>query len=145
MRVTDKHFQEWEKEAFGYGYGTGEAYILPLLHQFFATLPDGHAYTSERVVEYLDAAPAWLLINVLCRENILDYGTSPRNGWLTHAGELLREYVLSHSPEELYTIVAADMDPRELFCTRTFCTCPDGVDGQGCQNNPLWQPLLSVP
>ena len=32
--VTDKHFREWEQAAFGYGYGTGEAHILPVSPDF---------------------------------------------------------------------------------------------------------------
>jgi hypothetical protein len=141
--ATDKHFREWEREAFGYGYGTGEYYILPILHHFFLTLEDGHAYEAENVARELGNAEAWFLLNVLCHMNIVDYGTSPRYGWLTPMGERLRDYVLCRTPEMLYSIVMADGYNHGVFdvseeCSLDFCNCPDGVAGQGCLNNPLF-------
>ena len=136
--VTEKHFREWEQEAFGYGYGTGETYILPALHAFFLHLEDGHAYTAATMEEGLGGTAAWLLINVLCRTQMLDYGTSPRFGWLTRQGQRLRDYVLSKTPEELYEIVTQDMDPAQPLCSRTFCHCEDGMETAGCRHNPLF-------
>jgi hypothetical protein len=136
--VTDKHFREWEHAAFGYGYGTGEAHILPILHAFFAQLEQGHSYEAAVFAAAVGAPSAWFLLNVLCAENILDYGTSPRYGWLTPLGERLRDYVLARTPEELYAIATQDFAPDEPLCSRNFCNCACGSDDQGCVYNPLW-------
>jgi hypothetical protein len=138
MLVTDKHFREWEHEAFGYGYGTGEAHILPILHAFFAQLEDGRSYEAALFETEVGAPSAWFLLNVLCRADILDYGTSPRYGWLTPLGERLRDYVLCHTPEELYAIVTQDVDHEHPLCSQAFCNCPGGSDDEGCRQNPLW-------
>jgi len=143
--VTDKHFREWEQDAFGYGYGTGEAHILPALHAFLLHLEDGHAYTAHAMEDGLGGPVAWLLINILCRTHILDYGTSPRYGFLTPQGVRLRVYVLSKTPEELYEIVTQEMDPAHPLCSRTYCNCDDGTDDVGCQHNPLFNEQMGVP
>lgn len=136
--VTDKHFREWEQDAFGYGYGTGEAHILPVLWSFMAHLEHGHAYSAEVMEEVLGSTVAWLLINVLCRTHILDYGTSPRYGWLRVQGERLRDYMLNQTPEALYVIATQDFDYDEPLCSRWWCNCADAVEGEGCRHNPLF-------
>ena len=109
-----------EQDAFGYGYGTGEAFILPALHGFLLHLEQGQSYSAEAMEAGLGGTVAWLLINVLCRAQILDYGTSPRFGFLTPQGERLRDYVLSKTPEELYEIVTQGLDPVQPLCSRAF-------------------------
>lgn len=144
MIVTDKHFREFEQDAFGYGYGTGEAHILPAVRAFLLHLEGGHAYTAQAMEYALGATVAWLLINVLCRTKILDYGTSPRYGWITPQGERLRDYVLSKTAEELYEIATAEVDHDHPLCSRNWCNCPDALEGQGCRNNPLFHEQVSV-
>jgi hypothetical protein len=136
VTITDKHFQDWEQAVWGYGYGTGEAFVLPALHAFLVPLAEG--YHADEMVEVLGGPVTWLLINVLCHADILEYGTSPRHGWLTPKGQRLREYVLRHTPDELYTIVTrheANALPR---CSPTMCNCADALEGEGCRHNPLW-------
>ena len=94
--TIEQHFINWESHTFGYGYGTGEPHILPALKAFFDCLGrDGnlHAYDYQRLESALTPTVAWLLINVLCSADILEYGTSPRHGWLTTAGQIGRAHV----------------------------------------------------
>ena len=141
--VTDKHFREWEQVTFGYGYGTGELHILPILHAFFAALEDGSAYNASHFVAQWGGAVTWLLLNALLHGGILEYGTSPRYGWLTPQGERLREYVLSKTPKDLYDIATMDVDYDHPLCSRSFCNCPDGSDTQGCRHNPLFREYVA--
>jgi hypothetical protein len=142
--VTDKHFREWEQEAFGFGYGTGEAYILPILSRFFRALTHGVGshnaghYDAERLAAQLGDAHTWFLLNVLCRMDVIAYGTSPQYGWLTTLGQRLFSYVRVRTPHQLYAIVTQDGEPAQPLCSRTSCHCPDGSDTQGCQHNPLF-------
>jgi hypothetical protein len=119
--ITDKQFREWEQAYLGYGYGTGEAYICPALHAFFAALEEGRSYQHTILEQRFGGLAAWLLINLLAHADIIEYGTSPRFGWLTPRGTILRDYVLSKTPAELTDIASA-------------CE-PEGE--HACSNNPL--------
>ena len=106
MKVTDKKsFQDWEDSVFGYGYGTGEKYIIPALKRFLELCnegPDGICYDFEIIENELTPTVAWLLITILSNDEIIDYGTSPRFGWLTDRGIALKEFVMKYSGQELY-------------------------------------------
>lgn len=145
MKVTDKHFREWEQDAFGYGYGTGEQYILPALHAFFTLLDDRHAYTAETLEQQLGGPVAWFLLNVLCKTDIVDYSISPRYGWLTLQGARLCDYVLSKTPAALYAVVTQDVPEDVPLCSRFFCNCEDGPALQGCRHNPLFHATVPTP
>jgi hypothetical protein len=145
LQVTDKCFKEWERDVFGFGYGTGEAHILPALQTFLRHVDGGHTYTAQTIERVLGGPVTWLLINVLCHADILDYGTSPRCGWVTPQGERLRAYVVSKTVDQLYAIVTQAPDPTQPLCSRTFCNCPDGTDTAGCRHNPLFSDTVSAP
>ena len=89
--MTIKEFAEWEDSTFGYGYGTGEAAIIDGIRHFFTLLEDGRKYNFEVLEKEIGAFAAWLLINAFCKSNIVEYGTSPRFGWLTGKGEGMRD------------------------------------------------------
>lgn len=107
--MTNAEFTQWESDTFGYGYGTGEAIILPVLQTFLAACRNkdggGSNYSYERISDEIGAIPTWLLINILARTGIIEYGTSPRYGWLTSKGEELREFVCFHSVMELCDLI----------------------------------------
>ena len=42
--MNNYDFKKWENDAFGFGYGTGEAVIVPLLRHFFDLLKDNDQY-----------------------------------------------------------------------------------------------------
>lgn len=129
------HFRDWEGDAFGFGYGTGEPVIIPAIKTFFAAFgrddsPRGYDY---RVLEEAVGAPvAWLLINRFCRLNILEYGVSPRFGWLTTRGERLRDYFASKGVDDLLE----DLQAPEYYneCYPDHCNC----DGPAKCVNPFW-------
>lgn len=132
-RVTDKNFIDWEGEIMGYGYGTGEKYTLKVLINFMSALEDKRSYNYKIVEKKLGKTSTWLLINILCKDDILEYGTSPRYGWLTSKGELLREYLDDKSLDELYGIVMSRSEDS-VFCYKNFCNCGLGI--KKC--NPLF-------
>lgn len=104
----EQHFINWETEVFGHGYGSGELHVLPALKTLLELVPReglGEVYDHEILEREVGAATAWLLIGILCRAGILQYGTSPRHGWLTPAGGRLRDFVSARSAEELVSIV----------------------------------------
>ena len=137
-KTTDQHFADWEGYAFGYGYGTGEHHTLPAVRRFLELTPAGAAYDYQQLEAKLGGAVAWLLINALCRVNVLEYGTSPRGAWLTPSGRRLREFMLARSDGEL-----VDMTNQEegyVGCSPDACNCgPNGyVAGRRC-DNPFWE------
>jgi len=139
---TVKNFADWWDGAFGYSYGTGEIYIIPALRIFMENVSRGECgqerqYDSEKIEEQLGPAVAWLLINALCSDGVIDYGTSPRFGWLNDKGVALRDFILAHTTDELYAMT--DRDERDIVCYKDACNCgPKGfVLGKKCQN-PFW-------
>lgn len=134
MRANDQHFIDWECHALGYGYGTGEEFIIPALKRFMEMAPPcGGSYHHEALEAALGPAVAWLLINLLCRADIIEYGTSPRHGWLTRKGEALKAYLASKSTDELLAVIG----DGESCCFPDTCQC----EGVNCPN-PLWVDAL---
>jgi hypothetical protein len=138
MKNIDQCFSDWEGHVFGFGYGTGEPYILPVLKQFLSECPIDGAYDHVKLEATLSPPVAWLLINMLAGANVLEYGTSPRFGWLTPQGIRLKEYVGSKTVDELVDLVCRDEDYTP--CYPTACNCgPDGYEeGRKCEN-PFWR------
>lgn len=136
-KTLDESFRDYEASAFGFGYGTGEAFIVPALHRLFSAIPD-RLYAHTALEEAVGGPAAWLLINVLCREGNIEYGTSPRFGWLTPSGERLRSYLLAKTPDELLEVLA--YDENYIICSRDSCNCgPEGYEpGRKCAN-PFWE------
>lgn len=137
-RTLADHFRDWESEVLGFGYGSGEPYVLQSLKLFLEACPtDGH-YNYQRLEEIVGPSATWLLIGLLCRAKILEYGTSPRFGWLTDQGRALRAFVESHSVDDLCDIVC-DWE-NGAYCTADSCNCgPRGyVEGKKLCHNPFW-------
>lgn len=135
MKTLDNYFADWETETFGYGYGTGEEHVLPALKLFMAAIGRDdrlRAYDHTKLEAAVGAPVAWLLINVLCHADIIEYGTSPRYGWLTKEGEALKAYIDSKTVEELYE--ATSRDQEYVHCYPTYCNCDEG---EKC-SNPFW-------
>lgn len=134
----DEYFADWESHVFGFGYGTGEDYVLGALRRFMELCPaedaDSRAYDHEELARELSPAVAWLLINVMGHADIIEYGTSPRYAWLTPCGYRLRQFVLAHTLDELI-----EMIDRGEGCSPTSCNHgPQGYEkGRVCQN-PFW-------
>lgn len=133
MKTNDDYFHDWEASVFGFGYGTGEEYIIPILRRFVLAIPKcGESYKHEALEAEFGPVIAWLLINALCHADVIEYGTSPRFGWLTPIGEKLREYMESKTDEELQD--ALDRDNDYIACYPDWCNC----DGPMCRN-PFWR------
>lgn len=131
-KSLDDFFRDWEGEALGFGYGTGEPCTLKALKDFMSAIPK-RSYDYHVLEVTLTPTVAWLMINILCKEHALNYGVSPRFGWLDPNGEELKRYVDARSVEELVTIVQ-DCDDTTNFCYKTHCNCDDT---ERCLN-PFW-------
>ncbi|MBS7698559.1 hypothetical protein [Chelatococcus sp. YT9] len=139
LRSLDDYFRDWESDAFGFGYGTGEPHTILALKAFLELIPETGGYDYQELENALGATVAWLLINILCGNDTLEYGTSPRYAWLTPHGKKLRAYVASKTADELISIVT-DFDPSFPGCSQDSCNCgPHGYDRTRVCPNPFWQ------
>jgi len=139
-KTLDENFADWEGHVFGFGYGTGEPYILPVLKRFLALCPGpGETYDHEALARDLGPAVSWLLINALAHADIIEYGTSPRYGWLTESGRALKAYVESKTDDELVEIACQQ---RDTPCYPDACNCgPNGYEEGRVCSNPFWNDL----
>lgn len=141
-KTLDQNFIDWEANAFGYGYGTGEPHIIPTLKTFMDTigrkdLPTAYDYQNLEAV--LGPAVAWLLINTLCHVDIIDYGSSPRFGWLTNQGITLKEFISTKTVAELIDL-CCERDENYIICYPNSCNCgPEGYDPNLVCHNPFWK------
>lgn len=142
QKTIEQNFADWEQYMFGFGYGTGEVHTLGALKVFFAEFGVGVAnengYHYEALEEVCGPAVAWLLINAL-GSTALNYGTSPRYGWLTPEGEALKKFIDSKTLEELVSICCEQPDDY-TYCMPDACNCgPCGYEeGRVCVN-PFWK------
>ena len=146
MKSIEQHFADWESQTFGYGYGTGEKPVLEALRTFLSACSEGsnvRAYDYKKVEDLLGRSTTWLLINVLARADIIEYGSSPRFGWLTKEGEALAAFVGAHTVEDL---VGYTETPESYSgCFRDLCQCEaKGRPGVAC-GNPFWKGLPVLP
>lgn len=139
-KSEENSFIDWEAHTFGLGYGTGECHVVPAIRQFLSLCNDeGEKGYRHNVLENeLTPTVAWLLINTLCKAHILEYGTSPRFGWLTPEGEALKAFTLSKTADDL-TDLATSHTQDHVICAPRCCNCgPRGyIAGRHCEN-PFW-------
>lgn len=139
-KSIEDNFADWEGATFGFGYGSGEEHVIPALRAFLKLCPNGdlhHAYDYDELERELTPQVAWLLINALCRADILEYGTSPRYGWLTPQGEALKSFVLQRSTERLVELATSREEASDV-CYPDACNCDGYEKGKICVN-PFWR------
>lgn len=136
-QLTDKNFIDWFSENFGYGYGDGEQYIIPALKGFLGTCPIDGTYDYGEIERAIGKAETWFLMNTLCKEDILEYVTSPRFGWLDEKGKLLKEYLATKTEDELYELVMVDSDYTHCYSNACNCGKKGYEEGRKC-DNPLF-------
>lgn len=141
-KVIEQSFIDWESMAFGFGYGSGEEHVLGALKGFFDAMGVDDRPTSydyQKLEAALGPAVAWLMINALCHRDIIEYGTSPRFGWLTPEGERLKAFVDNKSVDELVMLCCGRDDDYNV-CYPDACNCgPNGYEeGRVCVN-PFWK------
>lgn len=140
-KTIEQHFADWEGHVFGFGYGSGEPHVLAALKMFFANFGEDdrpNSYSYEHLEAAVTPAIAWLLINALCHADVIEYGTSPRYGWLTAEGERVKAFVNGHSADDLVQL-CCDRDESYHPCYPNACNCgPEGYEkGRKC-GNPFW-------
>jgi hypothetical protein len=141
IKTIDQHFADWESHVFGCGYGSGEEHTIAALKTFMATVGEEHnalSYEYAKLEAALTPTVAWLLINTLCKADIIEYGTSPRYAWLTAHGARLKQYVDAKSVADL--CISTDNDESYGPCSPSACNCgPQGYDAKIKCNNPFWK------
>lgn len=140
-KTIEQNFADWESNVFGFGYGTGEEHTLSALRAFMAAVgreDAAHGYDYQKLEAACGVTTAWLLINILCHADVIEYGTSPRYGWLTTEGKALKAFIASKSIEELVELCASRTEVDA--CYPDACNCgPQGYQkGVKCPN-PFWK------
>lgn len=131
MKTPDDYFHDWESSVFGYGYGSGEEHVIPALWKFMGRICADGCYKYDELERAVSPTVAWLLINALCHADLIEYGSSPRFGWLTDTGKALKAYMDSKTVEEL--LAALNRDHEYSECYRDHCNC----EREDCRN-PFW-------
>ena len=130
MKTIEQQFRDWENSVFGYGYGTGEVHTLKNLKDFFSNINSDGTYDFTILEKNLGAEQAWLMINILCKVNIIEYGTSPKFGFLSPCGKRLMEFIQNKNVKELYDIA---LTYDEDMCGIDYCNCDE--KNSSCKNN----------
>lgn len=137
-KTLNDYFSDWEGHVFGFGYGSGEEHVIDALCEFMSLRTvDAGTYDYEILEKKLGPKVAWLMINALCHARILEYGTSPRFGWLSWQGMALKKFLASRPFPIL--IELACRDENYTRCYPDACNCgPDGYDPRRRCANPFW-------
>lgn len=139
MKTNDDHFADWEAHFLGFGYGSGEEHVLPALKAAMAAIPPEDAehrnYDYTALEAAVGPAVAWFIINLFGHADVIEYGGSPRFGWLTPHGYALKRYIDSKTADELYEVTAG-RDERWTACFPDHCNC----DEAPC-HNPFWREI----
>ena len=139
MKSIEEHFRDWESFVFGFGYGSGERHILSSLKIFFSNIPVEGNYDYCGLEVACGDSTAWLLINILCKNDIIEYGTSPRFGWLTKQGKELKTFIDQNDIDAL-TEICTGYGPDVDICYPELCNCgPEGYSKVKLCHNPFWK------
>lgn len=146
MKTIDDYFRDWYAGAIGYGYGHGEQYIVPALRRFMElcgppnNVPENYGYAYRELERELTPTVTWLLVSILCDEDVVEYGASPRFGWLTELGVKIRSFMLSRTVDSIVERVGR-CDRNYIECGPDYCNCNTGekgyIAGKLCEN-PFW-------
>lgn len=139
----EQHFSDWFGYVFPFGYGTGDEHFMRALRVFMdelgkdPTIKNPSSYDYRHLEGALTPPVAWFLINDLGKHGVIEYGTSPRFGWLTEQGEALRKFMGDKSVEDLLALTETTEDYCE--CYPDICNCgPDGFSPVKLCHNPFW-------
>lgn len=132
-KSIENYFTDWESYTFGYGYGTGEYYTVRALMDFLSLCNnETGGYDYQALEKAMSGVAVWLLINILCGARIIEFGTSPRYGWLTPEGRALKTFINSRTADELYELTSVNQD--YTHCFPDHCNCFE----EKC-SNPFWE------
>lgn len=138
-KTIEENFIDWESHAFGFGYGSGEQHVISALRSFLDAVgkrrdaDTPHGYDYHELETACGQTVAWLLINRLCQLKVINYGVSPRYGWLEPEGMKLKEFIANKTDDELIELITS-ADKNE--CYPDACNCgPEGYKkGRKCHN-----------
>lgn len=140
MKTLAQYFTDWESHVFGFGYGSGEEHTVPAIAGFLQLCPVVGTYDFRVLEAQLGPLPAWLLVNRFCTHgvDIIEYGTSPRYGWLTNQGHRLKAFTDATSTEELVRL-CTERKEDYWTCAPDACNCgPTGYEESRKCGNPFW-------
>lgn len=141
---TKEYFIDWYHSELGYGYGTGDEYYCKALIDFFQLLRQANVdevfqYNYKKLENEMGGAAAWFIINIMCGSDLVEYGTSPRYGWLTPSGELMRDLLAEYNADSLYELVCTSHE--YTTCMKDYCNHTD-AGNKGCKGNPFFYTRL---
>jgi len=135
-KTIEENFIDWEHSTFGFGYGSGEQHIVSALKTFLECCNATQPYDYRIIENRLTPVVTWLFINILAKQDIIEYGTSPRFGWLTVSGRALKHFIDLHPVEYLVNLVT-NVDQDYAYCFPSACDCDKSKDEENCKN-PFW-------
>jgi hypothetical protein len=105
VAMDEREFCTWYGDTLGYGYGTGDVHFCHALVTFLRHCRETGSYTYTTMQDALGEAAFWFFLNTLCHAGLVDYGTSPRYGWLSEEGKRLADFVKDYDADRLYNLV----------------------------------------
>lgn len=134
-KTVEQFFADWEGDTFGFGYGSGEPHILAALRMFLTHCVENiNQYDFRKLEDAMTPAAAWLMINALCHADMIEYGSSPRFGWLTPQGRALREFLSARDDGAVFA--ALRRSENDEICYKHHCNCE--TEGPCSKANPFW-------
>ncbi len=133
MKTKNEQFAEWFGEAFPYCYGTGEEHVIPALKKFMALIPADSTYDYKVIEQEIGAFECWALINELAGMDLIEYGCSPRFGWLTAKGKRLQQFVFENTEDAMLEALG-EVTEDSPSCATHYCNC-GGPQSEGCKFN----------
>lgn len=148
QKPIEIYFRDWFNEAFGYCYGTGEDYLIPLLRKFLDSckpeLSKSHSYSHEVLEQTLGKEITWLMICTLCGNDVIEYGISPRFAWLSIEGRRLKNFIGTKTDDELYELATQEENDEvenSHHCYHNYGGCNCKSNGHRRDTfcaNPFW-------
>jgi hypothetical protein len=140
-KTIDSHFIDWINKNITFGYGSGEPHTIPALRKFLSLCGnDEHptSYNYRDIEEAITPLGCWLIMDILGKADIIEYGTSPRFGWLTPHGAKLKDYMISKTDDDLVELVC-NMGCDDIIYHQDFCNCGEnGYSEKKLCFNPFW-------
>ncbi len=96
-----KKWAEKLQDTNGLFYGELEFYLDSYIKKFFSVEVRDVGFEEKHPMNNLEF---WLVVSMLVKMDMLEYGTSPRGSWLTEDGKKFREFCLTE--ENPITVLA---------------------------------------
>ena len=112
--MKEIRFQEIWNDKLNYNCYGDEEFLLGVIRRIFNSFEvhedyeDVRSYNIKRLYESIGScALVWAIITKFNEVDFFDYGTSPRNGWLSYNDDarFFYDMFLKHTDDELYDMI----------------------------------------